>query len=104
MAKKRTIIGNVTQSQDGKSFFIKVNDNIELKKGDYLNLENEKSQLSGVDYALAQGWIKDENEAEKRREQIKSFWNDPVKTKDGKEFVRSKTTKYQVVVSKETES
>ncbi len=100
MAKRKVIVGNVTKSTKDNSFYIKINDDITLRKGDYLNLENEKSQLAAIDYALSQGWV-DEAEAEKRRNQTIAYWNDPVPTRDGKSFVRKATTQYQVTVKKD---
>lgn len=96
---KRTVLGNVAKSIDGKSFYIKVNEDITLTKGTYLNLENEQSQLAAVDYAATQGWIK-EDDVEKRKAQVVSYWNDPVPTKDGTTFVRKESTKYQVTLKK----
>lgn len=100
MAKKVIKVGSITTGKDGKSMYIKVDGDVTLSKGQYLNLENEKTQLAKLDYAVAQGWVK-ESEHAKRAAQISSYWNDPIPTKDGKEFVRSKNIKYNVTTTVE---
>lgn len=99
MAKK--VIGNVTKSPNGDSFYIKVNSDVKLPKDAYLNLENEKSQLEGAKFALTKGWINEE-EFEKRTAQIKSYWNDPVQKRDGTTFVRKDSIKYQVTINEKS--
>lgn len=99
MAKKKLNVGSVLIRKDG-SHYIKINGNHNISDGQFLNLENEKTQLAQIDYKLKQGWI-DEAAAEKQKEQVRTYWNAPVKTRDGSDFVRSKSIRYQITLSVE---
>lgn len=99
MAKKKLNLGSVLLKKDG-GHYVKINGNHTLKDGQTLNLENEKTQLAAIEYKLTQGWI-DENAASKQREQIRSYWNDPIQTKTGTTFIRNKAIRYQITLSVE---
>ncbi len=57
MAKwNRKVVGSVLKDKDpSKPDYIKISDDIVLKKGQCLNLESKKSQLAGIDAAEAAG-------------------------------------------------
>lgn len=64
----RKTVGSVTKTKDGRNV-IKISQDVSLKSGQYLNLENEASALARVDYML-QNSIIDEAAAEKARAAI----------------------------------
>lgn len=90
-------IGSVTKRAGTKEFYIKVAEDVVLKKGTYLNLEDEASQLAAIDYAVAQGWL-DESKAESRKEAVLAYWNKELPSKDGGTFTRKAINKYNIVL------
>lgn len=98
MAKKTVNIGSINKTKEGRRY-IKVRGDHVLKDGQFLNLENEKTQLEQVDFALSKEYITEDKAAE-RKAQIKSYWNDPVKTDKGS-FVRSESVIYNITVQSE---
>lgn len=53
---KRTIIGSVLKSKDStQTDYIKISEDITLKKGDTLSLESKKSQLASLDKNVENG-------------------------------------------------
>lgn len=69
MAKSRKTIGSIVKGRDGKPDYIKVNVDVVLKQGQFLNLESQQYQLASLDKAVADGKIK-EDTAEQVRERI----------------------------------
>ena len=70
MAYKRLKIGAVLKSKDTtQPDYIKIDQDITLKKGDILNLESKKSRLAQVEKSLAEGKLTDEV-ADKIKEEI----------------------------------
>jgi hypothetical protein len=70
MAKyNRTTIGSVVKGQDGKPDYIKMNKDVVLKSGDYLNLESKAMQLKSLDEAVNNGKLSEEV-ADKIRENV----------------------------------
>lgn len=59
MAKsKRTVVGSVCKSKDaGKPDYIKVRDDMHLKKGQVLRLESKKFQLDSLQGAVSAGKV-----------------------------------------------
>ncbi len=68
MAFKRTL-GSVVKGRDGKPDYIKIKDDVVLKKGQILNLESVKNQLESLQKAVAAGKLSAEN-GEKIKERI----------------------------------
>jgi hypothetical protein len=62
MAKsKRTVVGSVCKSKDaGKPDYIKVRDDVVLKKGQVLRLESKKFQLESLQGAVSSGKVSSE--------------------------------------------
>ena len=64
MAYKREVIGSVKKSKEaGKGDYIQMNMDVTLKKGDYLNLESQKSQQDRIDELLENGKMTAESHA-----------------------------------------
>ena len=84
MAKwKKTVIGSVVKGKDGKPNYIKVNEDFVLKKGMFLNLENDTEQLAGLAEAEAAGRLP-KDVADNIRENIKKApWYKSRKDKEG---------------------
>lgn len=56
MAKtKRIEVGSVVKGRDGKPDYIKVNQDVMLKKGQFLNLESKKDRLASLNEAVTNG-------------------------------------------------
>lgn len=73
MAKKRLTIGSVVKSKEaGKPDYIKVSQDITLKKGQFLNLESKERQLESLDAAVAAGKLSEDmaNEIKERTNKI----------------------------------
>ena len=69
MAKwQRQVVGDVRKNDKGGSY-IKIKDDVTLKRGQCLNVESKAEQLAGVDKALADGKMSEEV-AEKVKERI----------------------------------
>lgn len=69
MAKwKREVIAQVQKNDKGGSY-IKVKQDVTLKKGENLSVESKAEQLAGIDKAVADGKMSEEI-AEKVRERI----------------------------------
>lgn len=55
---RRNVIGSIVKNKEaGKPDYVTVAQDYALKKGDYLNLESKKSQLEGIEKAMAEGKI-----------------------------------------------
>jgi hypothetical protein len=65
--QKRVIVGQILKGKDGKSDYIKVDSDVVLKKGEFLELENATTIRKRADELVANGKI-DEQFAEKLRE------------------------------------
>ena len=73
MAKyKRVTVGDIVKGKDGKPDYIKVQNDVVLKRGDYLNLESKAQQLKNLDESLSSGRISGEF-AEQLRERIEKI-------------------------------
>jgi len=55
MAGKRRDIGSVIKGKDGKPDYIKISQDVTLKKGQYLNLETKARQLENLQKSVASG-------------------------------------------------
>lgn len=55
MAGKRREVGSVVKGRDGKPDYIKISQDVTLKKGQYLNLESKAKQLENLQNAVASG-------------------------------------------------
>jgi hypothetical protein len=74
MAKaKRSVVGSVCKSKDsGKPDYIKVRDDLSLRKGQILRLESKKYQLDSLQNAVTAGKLSSEL-GEKIRERIEKI-------------------------------
>lgn len=74
MAKsKRTVVGSVCKSKDpGKPDYIKVRDDLVLKKNQVLRLESKKFQLESLQGAVSSGKVSQEL-SEKIKERIEKI-------------------------------
>lgn len=74
MAKaKRSVVGSVCKSKDtGKPDYIKVRDDMSLRKGQILRLESKKYQLDSLQNAVSAGKLSSEL-GEKIRERIEKI-------------------------------
>lgn len=74
MAKsKRSVVGSVCKSKDsGKPDYIKVRDDLSLRKGQILRLESKKYQLESLQGAVSAGKLSSEL-GEKIRERIEKI-------------------------------
>lgn len=74
MAKaKRSVVGSVCKSKDsGKPDYIKVRDDMSLRKGQILRLESKKYQLDSLQNAVTAGKLSSEL-GEKIRERIEKI-------------------------------
>jgi hypothetical protein len=74
MAKsKRSVVGSVCKSKDaGKPDYIKIRDDMSLRKGQILRLESKKFQLDSLQGAVSAGKLSAEL-AEKIRERIEKI-------------------------------
>jgi|DEB19_MinimDraft_3_1074340.scaffolds.fasta_scaffold66083_1 hypothetical protein len=74
MAKsKRSVVGSVCKSKDaGKPDYIKIRDDMSLKKGQILRLESKKYQLESLQGAVTAGKLSSEL-GEKIRERIEKI-------------------------------
>jgi hypothetical protein len=80
MAKsKRLTIGSVCKSKDAaKPDYIKINEDVTLKKGDFLNLESKAYKLKSLDEAVTAGRLQGDA-AERIRKNIEEFHKDWVR-------------------------
>lgn len=60
MTKKRKTFGSVVKGKDGKPDYIKITNDVNLKKGQYVNLESAKSQIESLKKALSEGKLSEE--------------------------------------------
>jgi uncharacterized Zn finger protein len=73
MAYKRKEIGSVLKSKDpSQPDYIKINEDIVLKKGDILNLESKKSKLASLEKNVENGKLSGDL-ADKIRESIEKM-------------------------------
>lgn len=83
----RKTIGSVVKSKTNpKETMIKISQDVSLKKGQYVNLENESGELAGIQKALAAGAI-DEAYAAELSTKATARWNKEVGDKKVKDFV-----------------
>lgn len=66
---KRIKVGQIVKGKDGKPDYIKVDNDVTLKRGDYLNLESAASQRKGIEDAMQAGKLSGEV-AEKMLEKV----------------------------------
>lgn len=80
MAKSsRTVIGSICKSKDAaKPDYIKINEDVSLKKGDFLNLESKAYKLKNLDEAVSAGRLQ-ADAAERIRKNIEEFHKDWVR-------------------------
>lgn len=52
---KRMVVGDVVKGKEGKPDYIKVSNDVVLKKGDFLNLESKSMQLKNIKQAVKDG-------------------------------------------------
>lgn len=83
MAFKRTL-GSVVKGRDGKPDYIKMKDDVVLKKDQILNLESAKSQMESLQKAVAAGKLSAET-GEKIKDRISKI----------PEWVRFEITMYE---------
>lgn len=57
---KRINVGAIIKGRDGKADYIKVNEDVVLKKGEYLNLESKASQIASITAAIENGKLSSE--------------------------------------------
>ena len=74
MAKsKRSVVGSVCKSKDaGKPDYIKIRDDLRLRKGQILRLESKKFQLDSLQGAVSEGKLSGDL-AEKIKERIEKI-------------------------------
>lgn len=73
MAKwKKTTVGSIVKGKDGKPDYLKIRDTVTLNKGDILNLESQKTQVTSLEKAIADGKLSGEF-AEKLLERAKAI-------------------------------
>lgn len=73
MAYKRTQVGSVLKSKDPtQPDYIKINEDVVLKKGDILNLESKKSKLASLEKNIENGKLSGDL-ADKIREGIEKM-------------------------------
>lgn len=65
MAKRRTV-GSICKRKDGKGRYLKMSEDVSLKKNEFLNLESQKEQLANLEEAESSGKISSENAAKVR--------------------------------------
>lgn len=69
----RRQIGSVIKAKEaGKSDYIKIRDDVSLKKGDTLQLESAQSQLASLEKAVSEGKLSEEI-AQKVRERVQKI-------------------------------
>lgn len=59
MAKRKTI-GSIVKGQNGKPDYIKINSDVVLSKGQYVNLESKAQRIEGIKKAIASGKLSSE--------------------------------------------
>lgn len=97
MAKYTTkTVGVIYKKANGQAESIYVKEDITLKKGDYLNLENEKTQLASIERAVSEGKLK-EDYAEERKASITEYWNQERTNKDGETYTMKDLVRFNVV-------
>lgn len=69
MAKKRLDVGAVLKGKEGKPDYIKIDNDITLTKGMFLNLENKAQAIASLESAIADGKLSQEV-GDKARERI----------------------------------
>ena len=57
---KRINVGAVFKGKDGKPDYIKISEDLVLKKGDFLNLESKQSKIEGITKAIENGKLSEE--------------------------------------------
>ena len=61
MAKfKRLTVGDIVKGKDGKPDYIKISNDVVLKRGDFLNLESKASQTKSIETAVKDGKMSEE--------------------------------------------
>ena len=57
---KRIQVGAIIKGRDGKPDYIKVNEDVTLKKGEFLNLESKASKIASLTAAIENGKLSQE--------------------------------------------
>lgn len=75
MAKKRVQVGSIIKGQDGKPDYIKINNDVVLTKGQYINMENKAQKIAGIKFAISKNKLSDEkgNEMIEKAEKMPDF-------------------------------
>ena len=60
MKKVRRTIGSVNKAKEGNSRYIKISEDITLKKGQYVNLESPSDQIAGLQQAMQEGKLSED--------------------------------------------
>ena len=66
---KRRVIGSVVKAKEGTGSYIKIREDVVLKKGQSLRLESAKAQLASLEAAVTAGKLSNDM-ADKVRERI----------------------------------
>jgi hypothetical protein len=57
---KKTYVGKVMKGQDGKADYIVINEDITLKKGEFLKLESKAARLAELQQSFEAGRLKED--------------------------------------------
>lgn len=60
MAKRRRVVGSIVKGKDGKTDYIKVLNEITLKKGQFLNLESKQAAQTQLNKSVSEGKLSGE--------------------------------------------
>lgn len=99
MAKRKNI-GVLYKGQNGRGDSIKITLDVALKKGQYVNLENEATALKGLDIAVSKGL--DAEYAETLKEKVREEWNKPFQV-GGRTVTKKDIARFDLVVVDKTE-
>lgn len=58
MATKKVIVASVLKGQDGKPNYLKVDNDVVLKKGQFLNMQTTKQERESLEANISNGKIK----------------------------------------------
>ena len=57
---KRIQVGSIMKGKENKGDYIKITEDVTLKKGDFLNLENKASKIASLNAAIESGKLSQE--------------------------------------------
>jgi hypothetical protein len=61
MAYSRKVVGQILKAKNvGETDYIKINEDVSLKKGDFLSLENKASKLASIKKGIESGKLTEE--------------------------------------------